>query len=75
MGDKKFGDSYLKQNGINAHEVKKDYGCNPVSRYDIYNGDTVTIKDKNGITYEDTDMSKDEFFETYGHSKNNDRRY
>ena len=29
MGEnnKKFGDNYLKQNGIDAHEVKEDYDC------------------------------------------------
>ena len=35
MGDKKYSDSYLKQLGVDAHEVKKDYGCEPVSRFDI----------------------------------------
>lgn len=66
MGDKKFSDGYLKSNGVDAHEVKEEYGCSPVSRYDIYNGKTVTIKDKSGKLYADTGMSKDEFFSVYG---------
>ena len=49
MGDKKFSDSYLKQNGVDAHEVKEEYGCYPVSHYDIYNGDTITIRDKDRV--------------------------
>ena len=37
-GPKKFSDSYLKKNGIDAEAVKDDYDCYPVSHYDIYNG-------------------------------------
>ena len=68
-GPKKFNDTYLKNNGIDAEEVKDDYGCYPVSHYDIYNGDTVTIRDKKGKLYADTEMTKDEFFEIYGNKK------
>ena len=68
-GPKKFKDSYLKQNGVDAEEVKEEYGCSPVSHYDLYNGDTVTIRDKEGNLYEDTEMSKDEFFNIFGNSK------
>lgn len=75
MGEKnkKFSDSYLKQNGIDAHEVKDDYGCRPVSHYDIYNGETVTIESKDGRVVIDTEMSKEQFFEEYGHSKSEER--
>ncbi len=73
MGDKKFQDSYLKSNGVDAHEVKEDYGCSPVSKYDIYNGETITIKDKFGNLYVDTEMSKEEFFEIYGNNKEKER--
>ena len=66
MGNKKFSDSYLKNNGIDAHQVKDDYECSPLSHYDIYNGDTVTIRDKSGNLYCDTGMSKSEFFNVYG---------
>ena len=71
MGFKKFNDKFFKSNDIDAHEVKSDYGCKPVSHYDIYNGDTVTIRDKSGNLYADTKMSKDEFVESYGNSKEN----
>lgn len=72
-GPNKFSDSYLKENGVDAHEVKEDYGCDPVSHYDIYNGDTVTIRDKEGNLWEDTEMTKDEFFSTYGCNEEEDR--
>lgn len=72
MGPKKFSDGYLKSNGIDAEEVKDDYGCSPVSQYDIYNGDTITIRDKKGNLYEDTEMTKDEFFNCYGNNKDKD---
>ena len=71
--NKKFSDSYLKQNGIDAHEVKDDYGCHPVSHYDIYNGETVTIESKDGREVIDTEMSKEQFFEEYGHPKSEER--
>lgn len=71
MGPKKMKDSYLKNNGIDAEEVKDVYGCDPVSHYDLYNGDTITIRDKKGNLYEDTEMSKDEFFKEYGKLKEN----
>ncbi len=54
MNDR-FNDRYLKLNGIDAHEVKADYDCSPVSHYDIYNGDTVTIRDKDGNLYYSND--------------------
>ena len=55
-GPKKFSDSYLKDNGIDAEQVKDEYECEPVSHYDIYNGDTVTIRDKKGNLFVDTEM-------------------
>ncbi len=61
----KFDNGYLKKLGINAHEVKADYGCNPVAHYDIYNGDTVTIRNKRGELYADTCMTKTEFINYY----------
>lgn len=74
-GDKKFDDKYLKKNGIDAHEVKDDYGCKPVSHYDLYCGETVTIKDKKGKVFADTGMSKDEFFAVYGNEKEGKNRW
>lgn len=73
MGDKKYSDSYLKQLGVDAHEVKKDYGCEPVSRFDIYKGETVVIRDKKGKLAEDTGMSHDDFVDTYGNSKDKEK--
>lgn len=73
MGDKKFSDSYLKSKGVDAHDVKDDYDCSPVSHYDIYNGETVTIRDKSGNLYADTGMSKDDFFNTYGNSNEEEK--
>lgn len=76
MVQKKFSESYLEDNGIDAEEVKEEYDCYPVSHYDIYNGDTVTIRDKDGDLYADTEMPKDEFFEEYGNSQyEEDERY
>lgn len=66
-GPKKFKGSYLEDNGIDAEEVKGEYGFG--SEVDIYNGDTVTFRNKDGSLAEDTEMSKDEFFETYGNQK------
>lgn len=66
-GPKKFKESYLEDNGIDAEEVKGEYGFG--SEVDIYNGDTVTFRNKDGSLAEDTEMSKDEFFETYGNQK------
>ena len=63
---KAFTDGYLKKYGIDAHEVKKIYGCKPVSHYDLYNGETITIRDKKGGLFYDTGLTKDEFFEAYG---------
>ncbi len=65
-GPRIFSDNYLKDNGINAEEVKDDYDCYPVSHYDIYNGDTITIRDKKGNLYADTKMTKKKFFDCYG---------
>lgn len=50
------------------HEVKEKYECYFVSHYNIYNGDTITIRDKDGELYADTEMSKNKFFNTYGNS-------
>ena len=66
MRDNKFSDSYLKDNGIDAHEVKDDFECKPLSHYDIYNGETITIRDKNGNLFVDTKMTKQQFFAIYG---------
>lgn len=73
-GVKKFKESYLEQNGIDAEEVKDDYDCNPVSHYDNLNGDTITIRDKEGNLYADTNMTKEEFFNTYGDSKEEENK-
>ena len=73
-GPKKFSDSYLKQNGIDAEQVKDEYECEPVSHYDIYNGDTVTIRDKEGNLFADTEMTKDEFFDTYGYQQDEEEK-
>lgn len=72
-GPKKFSDGFLKKNGIDAHEVKSDYGCKPVSHYDLYNGETVTIRDKKGNLYYDTNLSKEQFVQIYGNSKEYER--
>lgn len=66
MGHGKFNDHYLKANGINAEDVKKEYKCNPVSYYNLYNEDTVKIRDDAGNLWADTEMTKDEFFSWYG---------
>lgn len=71
-GNKKFSDSYLKSEGVDAHEVKEDYSCYPLSHYDIYNGKTVTIESKDRKTVIDTEMSKEEFFKVYGDKKEED---
>lgn len=71
LGPKKFSESYLEQNGIDAEEVKDEYGYS--SEVDIYNGDTVTSRNKDGSLAEDTGMSKDEFFDTYGKKKEEDK--
>ena len=75
MGEKnkKFSDGYLKQKGVDAHEVKNDYGCKPVSHYDIYNGKTVTIESKDGREVIDTGLTKEQFFDAYGYSKSEER--
>ena len=63
---KAFNDSYLKKMGVDAHEVKAEWGCKPLSHYDLYSGETVTIESKDHRTVIDTGMSKKEFFATYG---------
>ncbi len=70
--NKKFSDSYLKQNGIDAEEVKDEYVSNG-GRYDIYNGETVTIESKDGRDVIDTEMSKEEFFKIYGKNKEEEK--
>lgn len=71
LGPKKFSDAYLKANGIDAEEVKADYGYG--SSIDIYNGDTITFRKKDGTLAEDTEMTKDEFLNTYKKEKENIR--
>ena len=70
----KFNDNYLKKKGVNAHMVKDEFNCCPWSRYDIYNGDTVTIRSKDGRKVIDTGMTPSEFFEEYG-TQNKERTY
>ena len=70
---KKFNDGYLKQAGVDAEKVKEEFGCYPVSHYDVYNGDTVTIRDKSGNLFNDTGLSKTEFFNEYG--KHEEKEY
>lgn len=67
----KFKEKYLENNGIDAEEVKAEYGYG--SEVDIYNGDTVTFRNKDGSLAEDTGMSKDEFFKNYGKNKEEER--
>ena len=69
---KKFNESYLAQNGIDAEEVKEEYVDNG-GHYDIYNGSTVTIESKDGRDVIDTGMSKEEFFKTYGKNKEEEK--
>lgn len=81
MGQKKFSDSYLKQYGVDAHMVKDEYRAKPNGHYDIYNGQTVTIRDKSGKLFEDTGMAPKEFLEVFGmqmsydNSKNKGGKY
>ena len=63
-GPRIFNEKYLESNGIDAEEVKDEYGYG--SEVDIYNGDTVTFRDKDGNLVEDTGLSKSEFFSIYG---------
>ena len=70
-GFKKFSDDFLKSNGVDAHEVKKEFGCKKLSSYDIYNGDTVTIREKSGKLFADTGMSNDQFLKNFGSNKEN----
>ena len=64
---KKFSDSYLKMNGIDAHFIKrKIYKLDKIALYDIYDGDTVTIRDKKGKLIIDTELTKEEFFNQFG---------
>lgn len=72
---KKFSDHYLKKFGVDAEAVKDEYGCRPVSHFDIYNGETVTIRDKKGVLFFDTQMTKEQFFQCYGKSKEEDCKY
>lgn len=63
-GPKIFKEQYLESNGIDAEEVKEQWGYG--SNVDIYNGDTVTFRYKDGSIAEDTGLTKEEFFENYG---------
>ena len=72
-GPTKFNSDYLKENGIDAEEVKEEYGFG--SNADIYNGDTITFRDKSGKLLEDTEMSKKEFFDTYGNQDSKEDTY
>ncbi len=73
QNNKKFSESYLEQNGIDAEEVKEEYVSNG-GHYDIYNGETITIESKDGRDVIDTGMSKEEFFETYGYNKEEEEK-
>ncbi len=68
MSLKKFDDSFFRAYKIDAHAVKTEFKAVPNSRYDIYNGPTVTIRDKEGNLFVDTEMTKDEFIEFYSDS-------
>ena len=70
--NKIFNRNYLAQNGIDAEEVKDEY-VSDGGRYDIYNGDTVTIERKDGRDVIDTGLTKDEFFRRYGNSEEEER--
>lgn len=67
QNNKKFNDRYLKQNGIDAEEVKSEYVSNG-GHYDIYNGDTITIESKDGRNVIDTGLTKQDFFNTYSNN-------
>ena len=69
-GPKKFKESYLESEGIDAEEVKDEWGYG--SEVDIYNGDTITFRNKDGSLAEDTEMTKEEFFETYSKKEENE---
>ena len=70
--NKKFSEGYLEDNGVDAEEVKEEYVSNG-GKYDIYNGETVTIESKDGRDVIDTGMTKKEFFETYGNEKDDEK--
>lgn len=67
MGPKIMSDSYLKQNGVDAEQVKDEWGYG--AEVDIYNGDTITFRDKSKNLVEDTELTKEEFFQKYGEYK------
>lgn len=71
--NKRFSESFFKSNGIDAHEVKDDFGCRPVSHFDIYNGKTVTIESKDGSIVIDTELTKEQLIEVYGSSLRRER--
>ena len=66
-GPKKFNENYLESEGISPEDVKAEYGYGP--EVDIYNGDTITFRNKDGSLADDTEMTKEEFFNTYGKNK------
>lgn len=70
--NKIFDKNYLKQNGIDAEEVKDEY-VSDGGHYDIYYGETVTIESKDGRKVVDTGLSKDSFFKLYGNSEEEER--
>ena len=63
-GPKKFKEKYLEAMGISPEDVKLEYGYG--SEVDIYNGETITFRKKDGTLAEDTLMTKEEFFDKYG---------
>ena len=71
----KFNDKFLKKKGVDAHYVKGEFSCYPFGRYDIYNGNTITIRSKDGRKVIDTEMTPDEFFEAFGNGASKERSY
>lgn len=69
MSLEKFRDSYLSSNGVDAEDVKEEYVGKNGGGVDIYDGDTVTIRSKDGDVVIDTDMTKEEFFAWYSDSE------
>lgn len=67
MRVKKMKDAYLKSNGIDAEDVKKEWGY--TSSADIFDGETITFRNKKGELLEDTGMTRDEFFASYSIGK------
>ena len=65
----KFNLKYLKKNGIDAEEVKKEYVGKFGGRYDLFDGPTITIRSKDGRDVIDTELTREQFFNVFGIEK------